>query len=107
MFPGQHEIDPVVRKLHESPWKAVIACTGAGAGLQQLLWSVPGASGTVLDAVMPYDKHALADFIGHEPEKYCSRDTALWMASAAYRRAYELGVRDGTAKPHVMGLGLT
>jgi hypothetical protein len=107
MFPGQSEIDRIVRKLHESPWKAVIACTGAGAGLQQLLWSVPGASATVLDAVMPYDKHALADFIGHEPEKYCSRDTALWMASAAYRRAFELGVRGGEQKPHVMGLGLT
>lgn len=107
MFPRQTDIDPVIKNLHESPWKAVIACTGAGAGLQQLLWGVPGASATVLDAVMPYDRHALADFIGHEPEKYCSRDTALWMAAAAYRRAFELGVRGGEQRPRVMGLGLT
>lgn len=106
-FIAQGGVSDDVRKLHESPWKAVIACTGAGAGLQQLLWGVPGASATVLDAVMPYDRFALADFIGHEPEKYCSRDTALWMAAAAYRRAYELGIRGGEAKPQVMGLGLT
>jgi cytidylyltransferase-like protein len=106
MFPAQNEFDLIVRILHESPWKAVIACTGAGAGLQQLLWSVPDASKTVLDAVMPYDRFALADFIGREPEKYCSRDTALWMAAAAYRRAKELAIRGGVTAP-VMGLGLT
>ncbi|HTK05200.1 MAG TPA: hypothetical protein VL500_06445 [Candidatus Eisenbacteria bacterium] len=106
MFPGQTEIDRIVHDLHLSPWKAVIACTGAGAGLQQLLWSVPDASKTVLDAMMPYDRCALIDLIGHEPEQFVSQDTALWMASAAYRRANELTVRNGEKAP-VMGLGLT
>lgn len=106
MFPSQHEISHIVRSLHESRWKAVIACTGAGAGLQDLLWSVPGASATLLDSVMPYDRFALIDFIGREPEKYCSRDTALWMATAAYRRAKELSVRGGSDAP-VLGLGVT
>lgn len=106
MFPSQTELDLVIRKLHESQWKAVVACTGAGAGLQDILWSVPGASATLLDAIMPYDRFALADFIGREPEKYCSRDTALWMATAAYRRAKELALRNGSNAP-VLGLGLT
>ena len=106
MFPGQAELGLIIKKLHDSSWKTVIACTGAGAGLQNLLWSVPGASATILDAVMPYDRFALADFIGREPAKYCSRDTALWMAAAAYGRARELAIRGG-AKTPVLGLGLT
>lgn len=36
---------------------------------------------------MPYAKEATDEFIGHEPEKYVSAETAAEMATAAYRRA--------------------
>ncbi len=48
-----------VRALHESPSQLVIAATGVGAGIQNILWSVPGSSATILDAILPYDHLAL------------------------------------------------
>lgn len=96
-----------ILKLHESPYKAVIACTGAGAGIQKALWEVPGSSRTIIDSVFPYHRLALADFIGREPAKFCSKDTALWMATAAHRRATELVLRDGGDPATVIGLSLT
>lgn len=51
------------------------------------LLSVPGASGTVLEAVVPYSRRALADFLGREPVKFVSEDTARDLALHAYRRA--------------------
>lgn len=96
-----------ILRLHESPYKAVIACTGAGAGIQKTLWEIPGASDTIIDSVFPYHRFALSDFIGREPEKYCSEHTALWMATAAHRRATELVLRDGGDPTTVIGLALT
>ncbi len=96
-----------IQKLHESPYKAVIACTGAGAGIQRALWEVPGSSHTIIDALFPYHRLALSDFIGREPAKYCSRDTALWMATAAHRRATEVVLRDGGNPATAIGLALT
>ncbi len=96
-----------IAALHASPWKVVIACTGAGAGVQQLLWAEPGASATLMEAIFPYHRLALADLIGHEPEKYVSTDTALWIATAAHRRAAELVIRSGGDPKHAIGLGVT
>jgi hypothetical protein len=96
-----------ILSLHESPYKAVIACTGAGAGIQKALWEVPGSSETIIDSVFPYHRLALTDFIGREPAKFCSQDTALWMATAAHRRATELVLRDGGDPATVIGLALT
>jgi len=107
MFPNDETIEREVAKLHASPWKIVAACTGAGAALQELLWRVPDASKTLLESVMPYDRFALTDFIGRTPENFCSADTALWMASAAHRRARELVLRDGGDHRCAIGLGLT
>ena len=55
-------------------------------GLSWLL-SVPGASGTVLEAVVPYSRAAMVDFLGAEPPKYVAAETAVQMAMQAYRRA--------------------
>jgi len=96
-----------IAELHRSPRKVVIATTGGGAGLQNQLWVPSGASATLLESSMPYDPQAMIDFIGHEPEKYCAEATALWMASAAHRRARELVLRGGGDARHAIGLGLT
>ena len=63
-----------------------------GRGHQGVSWllSVPGASGTVLEAVVPYSRPALADFLGREPVKSVSEDTARDLALHAYRRAVRL-----------------
>jgi hypothetical protein len=96
-----------VAQLHQSPWRLVAACTGAGAGLQHMLWSVPGSSGTILEMAMPYSRHGLEDFLGHQPDRFVSEETAKYMAAAAYSRARELAVRDGLSLDSIMGLGLT
>jgi len=64
-----------------------LAATGGGAGAQDRLWSVPGASSFFAGAVFPYAQRELEAFIGYEPLKYVSVDTAISMAIAAYMRA--------------------
>lgn len=75
------------------------------AVLQAVSWllGVPGASATVLEASVPYSREALADVLGHSPERFCSRATAVELATAAYRRAAALSPL-GTA---IVGVGAT
>lgn len=57
---------------------------------QALGWllSVPGASATLLEALVPYSRASMADCLGGtEPPKFACADTAAAMALAAYRRA--------------------
>ena len=60
-------ISHLVERIHASPHRAVIAVTGAGG--QALAWilSLPGASMTVLEAIVPYGRISMRDFLGHEP----------------------------------------
>lgn len=78
-----------------------VACTGAGAGFQNLLWRVPGASSYLIGGAFPYAPEETDAFLGFKPERYCSAETALDMAMEAYYRAY---APDG-APP--IGIGLT
>jgi len=96
-----------IAELHASPARAVIACTGAGAGVQDALCKIPGASQTILEAVFPYSEKALIDFLGHKPQKSCSPETALRMAVAARHRGMELDIRSGGTGKNIIGLGLT
>lgn len=57
--------------------------------------------------MFPYSRESLVELIGHEPDKFCSEETALWMASRAYHRGLELAVRGGEKQPKIIGLGLT
>src|SRR5205823_3187505 len=50
----------------------------------------------------PYDSAALAEFLGHTPEQYCSDETARAMARRALARAERLA----PGRP-VLGLGCT
>ena len=79
-----------VERIHASSWRAVLAITGGGAGAIAQLLSVPGASRTVLEAVVPYGSEALADLLGAPPEQACSVETAVAMARRAHARARAL-----------------
>jgi hypothetical protein len=48
---------------------------------------VPGASRTLLEAVVPYSAPAMAALLGGPPEEFCSDATARSMAMAAFHRA--------------------
>lgn len=78
-----------------------IASSGAGAGAQNRIWSVPGCSKYFAGAVFPYGTDQMDDFLGFTPDGFCSEDTALDMAMEAYKRAW---VRGG---PECVGIGLT
>lgn len=100
--------------LHESNAMTVLAATGVGAGLQQLLWEQGGSSRTLIDAQFPYHHTALADFLGSPVDKTANQETALRMAAAAYdravslkREAARLGQPLAVEHPFLIGLGIT
>ncbi|PSC69495.1 Altered inheritance rate of mitochondria 25 [Micractinium conductrix] len=77
---------------------------GGGAS-QSMAWllSVPGASRTVLDIRVPYNRASLADLLGHAPAVYASAETARDMAVAAYRNA----VKYSSMGTDIVGIGCT
>ena len=78
-----------------------IAATGAGAGLQDELWQVPGSSAYLSGASFPYAPEEHEELVGFKPEHYCSEEDAIDLASAAYMKAYRFGEK----KP--VGIGIT
>ena len=97
------DIQYVIRQIHASPAQAVVVVTGGGAQLVSWLLTVPGASRTVLEVLVPYSERALADFLGERPHQVASVGTAETMSRQAYRRAMELADSDGP----VVGIGCT
>lgn len=83
-----------------------LTATGAGAGLQHLIWQVPGSSAGLVGASFPYAKSDTDDFLGFTPDHYCSEETAIELASAAFVRAKAKGIQAGAERPAV-GIGLT
>ncbi len=80
----------LVARIHATPHKAVVVV--AGAGTQGLAWlmEAPGASRTLLEALVPYGRRSMVQFLGEEPAQYVSVQTAQEMARAAYRRGTAL-----------------
>ena len=92
-------------KLLDAHVRVYLACTGAGAGLQDMLWSVPGCSSFFAGAEFPYDASATERFLGFRPEQFCSVETAIDMALESYSRACIERGRVTVLRP--IGLGLT
>ncbi len=88
--PTDFDRTSLVSALHASGRQAVIAVTGGGSLAISDLLSVPGASAFLLEARVPYAPLALTEWLGREPEQYCSRETALAMAVVACERAKKL-----------------
>ena len=80
----------LIETLHRVPYQYCLAVTGGGAGAVAQLLNVPGGSRTLLEALVPYDAGALADFLGHSPEKSCSPENSRAMARRAFERARRL-----------------
>jgi len=80
----------------------VLAVTGGGSSAVSELMSQPGASKTVLEAIIPYSSASLEDFLGAKPAQSCSAETARRMAMASYLRAIRLN-----PEGKVFGLGCT
>lgn len=78
-----------------------IIATGAGAGLQQKLWEVPGSSAYLSGCSFPYATDEQEEILGFMPEHFCSEEAAVDLASAAYMKAYKFGGKNP------VGVGLT
>lgn len=93
----------IIEQTHASGRQAVLAITGGGSGAIAELLCVPGASRTVLEAIVPYDLGSLAEFLGRTPDHACSAETAAAMARQALARAGRLAP-DCTLR---VGVGVT
>lgn len=71
--------------------KHAIVITGGGSGIFDKLLSKGGASSWFLDGQIPYSKQALREYLGFEPDKCCSAETARKLALAAFKLAITLG----------------
>ncbi|MCB1647462.1 MAG: hypothetical protein KDI36_18515 [Pseudomonadales bacterium] len=80
----------IIRQLHERPGYFVLAITGGGSQAIADLLAVPGASRTLLEALVPYNADSLASFLGGAPDQSCSAKTARAMAMSAFRRCQQL-----------------
>ena len=96
-------ISELVERIHASSNKVVVALAGTGGQALAWLLGVPGASRTVLEAVVPYGRRSLAELLGHEPEQYVSLNTARELAQWAYDR----GVKLNGGQEGVVGVGCT
>ena len=81
------DCEETIRRIHDSPHRCVLAVAGGGARAVAALLSTPGASRTVLEAIVPYDTSALRRLLGGPVDSACSDRAARAMAMAAFRRA--------------------
>ncbi|GAX76497.1 hypothetical protein CEUSTIGMA_g3942.t1 [Chlamydomonas eustigma] len=96
-------LEQLITSIHACPTKAVIVVTGGAVQASSWLLSVPGASNTVIEALVPYARESLSSFLGHEPEQFCSESTAIQIAKAAFQRAAALS----TLSTPILGVGAT
>jgi nicotinamide mononucleotide (NMN) deamidase PncC len=94
------ELGRMYPDLLKTDYRIYIACAGAGAGIQQHLWAIPGISKVFAGACFPYAREDMIRFLGFEPEKFVSEKTAVAMAMESYSRALKEGHR-------AVGIGLT
>lgn len=93
----------LVEAIHASPTQAVIYLAGGASQAIGWLLSVPGASNTVLETVVPYSRMSMIQLLGKIPSSFTSRQTAEEMALLAYNRGLQLS-RPGIP---VIGVGFT
>ena len=90
-----------IKKLHQSPWQGVLFVAGGSQLLRDLL-TAPGASGTVLEATIPYSAQSMVELLGETPLSHCSELVARQLAMSAYIRAKQLSKEET-----LFGVGLT
>nr|ACU22753.1 unknown [Glycine max] len=96
-------IRSAVEAIHSSPFQAVLHLAGGASQVVGSLLSVPGASNTVLEVVVPYSKMSLIQLLGKIPSQFCGQQTAEDMALLAYNRALKLSKPGSPA----VGVGFT
>ena len=81
------EINELIQSIHDCPTQVMLVVTGAGSRALADVLAVSGASGTLLEALVPYSKASFEAFLGHSVEKYAAAQSARLLAGRAYTRA--------------------
>ena len=79
--------DQIVESIQSSGFKACLVVTGGGSGAVHTLLAHAGASRFVFDVQIPYSREAMGEYLGESPSAYCSEETAVRMAEAAFHHA--------------------
>jgi nicotinamide mononucleotide (NMN) deamidase PncC len=94
----------LIQRVHTSGKQLMIAVTGGGSRAIPALLEVPGASASVVGAIVPYAPTALESWLGGPVDHFCSEQTARAMAMTAFQLARQFA----NAEPHVLrGIGAT
>ncbi|XP_010279361.2 PREDICTED: uncharacterized protein LOC104613296 isoform X1 [Nelumbo nucifera] len=80
----------LVEAIHSSPTQAVLYLTGGASQSLGWLMSIPGASNTVLEAVVPYSRMSMTQLLGKIPTHFTGQQTVEELALLAYNRALKL-----------------
>ncbi|MFZ1932489.1 MAG: hypothetical protein WAU84_01980, partial [Thermoguttaceae bacterium] len=88
--------EQLVEQIHDSPTRIVLAVAGGGSRAIADLLEVPGASRTLLEAVVPYSVPAMTAWQGSLPDGLCSAATGRAMAMAAFHRARRYEAEEGS-----------
>lgn len=96
----------LVRRLHETPHRAVYAFAGAGSAALAWLHAVGGSSRTLLEAIDHYHPRSLSDALGSDPERSVAPEVAAALARRSRERANVLVAEDDPPGP-TLGMGLT
>jgi nicotinic acid mononucleotide adenylyltransferase len=79
----------LIQDINNSKSLIVLALTGGGQVIGDLL-STPGTSATLLEATITYSPESMHNYINYIPDQYCNRQTACYMATAAFNRAIKI-----------------
>ncbi|XP_050223715.1 uncharacterized protein LOC126673561 [Mercurialis annua] len=93
----------LVEAIHSTPTQAVLYLSGGASQAIGYLVSVPGASNTVLESVVPYSRMSMIQLLGKIPSNFVSQQTSEDLALVAYNRALQLS----TPGSPVLGVGFT
>jgi nicotinamide mononucleotide (NMN) deamidase PncC len=94
----------VIELIHASGKQFLLAVTGGGSGAISALLEVPGASASVIGAIVPYAQTALTNWLGGTLDQACSERTARAMAM----RAFEVARGFSSEGVHTLrGIGVT
>jgi len=97
----------LIQQIHDTPHRGVLVVTGGGSSAISQLLAEPGASRTVLNAVVPYSEAALHGWIGGQCDSACSEATARAMAMAACESAQDCSELADAADGLFFGVGAT
>lgn len=96
-----------IQNLYDSPWQIALCLTGGGSRIASDLLTVPGASTTVLDIAIPYASTSLSEYLGQAPDQFCSRQTAMQMATVAWQKAVEFSSPSDRRSANLLGVSCT